>query len=284
MVPLSHAHGLGNALLASVRAGARLVVRRRFLRRQTLDALAARRVTVFPAVPFMARMLETTDRRRRWDLGALRLCLSAGAPLARDVFDAFTARFGVPLRQLYGLTAAGDVTANLAPIGELDPGSVGAPLAGVDVAIEDGDGRPLPRGESGEVVVRSASAAGGVGSALRTGDLGRLNARGELFITGRTSAFVNAAGNKVDPREVESVLRAHPAVRDVVVFGQAAPHGDEIVAAVVVRRAPCSEQTLRVHCCSRLAPYKIPRLFRFRAALPAGAPGEAAVDEILGGP
>jgi len=271
-IPLSHAHGLGNALIATLRGGGRLVLRSRFLRRQTLDTLVGTGVTIFPTVPFMARMLETTDRRRSWDLGAVRLCFSAGAPLTGDVYEPFLARFGVPLRQIYGLTAAGDVTVNLAPFAELDPLSVGVPLPGVDVAIEDAQGCAVPRGREGEIVVRSAAAAGGHARPLRTGDLGRWSARGELVITGRSSAFVNAAGNKIDPTEVEAVLRTHPAVRDVVVFGLPAAHGDESLTAIVVPRAECSEQMLRVYCCARLATYKVPRLFRFRDVLPAPTP------------
>src|SRR5437764_15393605 len=109
----------------------------------------------------MAGMLERPDRRRRWDLGAIRLCISAGAPLTRDVYDAFRARFGVALRQLYGLTAAGDATANLAPEAELDPLSVGTALPGVTVTIEDVRGNVATDGGVGEIVVRSAAAAGG---------------------------------------------------------------------------------------------------------------------------
>ncbi len=282
-IPLSHAYGLGNALLATIRAGGRLVLRSRFLRRQTLDTLVEKRVTVFPTVPFMARMLAATDRRRSWDLGAIRLCFSAGAALTRDVYDPFLARFGVPLRQIYGLTAAGDVTVNLAPLAALDPSSVGTPLPGVDLRIEDAAGRPVAEGGEGEIVVRSAAAAGGVARPLCTGDLGHWSARGEVVITGRSSAFVNAAGNKVDPPEVEAVLRAHPAVRDVVVFGLPAAHGDESLTAIVVRRGECSEQMLRLHCCTLLATYKVPRLFHFRASLPDPARRGALIEELRAG-
>ena len=145
IVPLSHSYGLGNALLTSLRTGARLILRPRFLRRPTLDLLAHEAITTFPTVPFMARMLATTDPRRAWDLSALRLCISAGAPLTREVYDAFRARFDVPIRQLYGLTEAGDVAINMAPVAELDPASVGRPMGMVRVTIEDSEG-----GERGE--------------------------------------------------------------------------------------------------------------------------------------
>lgn len=281
IVPLSHSYGLGNALLTSLRTGARLVLRPRFLRRQTLDLLAAGSITMFPTVPFMARMLATTDTRRRWDLSSLRLCISAGAPLTRDVYDAFLERFAIPIRQLYGLTEAGDVALNMAPAAEIDPASVGRPIGNVAVTIEDAGGAEVPRGEAGEIVVRSGSAMGGTAQPLHTHDQGRWTARGDLVITGRTSLFINSAGNKVNPTEVEAALRIHPGVADVAVFGVAAPHGDQHVHAVVVQRTPCTADELRVHCGTLLASYKVPRVVTFRDSLPRSPLGKVLIGRLL---
>jgi long-chain acyl-CoA synthetase len=281
VVPLSHAHGLGNALLAALRAGASLLLRPRFLRRQVLDLLANERVTLFPAVPFMLRMLAATDRRRRWDLSALRLCVSAGAPLPPDVFLAFRDRFGVSARQLYGLTEAGSVTCDLAAADQVDPTTVGRPLGNVVVSIADQTGHPLPPGEIGEIVVRSAAVEGGAARALHTLDLGRLDASGALTITGRTSLFINTAGNKVDPAEVEAALRAHPAVADVAVFGVAAAHDEQVVAAAVVLASDVSADTLRAHCRELLAPHKVPRVLTFRDALPRSPLGKVLIGRLL---
>jgi long-chain acyl-CoA synthetase len=281
LVPLSHSYGLGNALLTSLRTGARLVLRPRFLRRQTLDLLSERAITMFPTVPFMARMLVSTDRRRRWNLDALRLCISAGAPLTRDVYDAFATRFGVRIRQLYGLTEAGDVALNMAPEAELDPLSVGRPIGAVRVTIEDAEGAPVAPGATGEIVVRSPSAMGGAEHPLRTRDQAHTTERGDLVITGRTSLFINSAGNKVNPAEVEAALRIHPAVADVAVFGVPASHGDQHVAAVVVTRSPCTAEELRVHCGALLASYKVPRLVSFRAALPRSPLGKVLIGQLL---
>ncbi len=281
VVPLSHAHGLGNALLAALRAGASLVTRRRFLRRHVLDLLVAERVTVFPAVPFMLRMLAATDPRRRWDLAALRLCVSAGAPLPAEVFAAFRDRFGVPPRQLYGLTEAGSVTCDLAAPDRVDPATVGRPLGAVEVAIEDAEGRPLAAGEIGEIVIRSAAAEGGAERPLRTQDLGRLDDDGALTITGRTSLFINSAGNKIDPAEVEAALRAHPAVADVAVFGLAAAHDEQIVAAAVVLATPVPPEVLRAHCRERLAAHKVPRVLSVRDQLPRSPLGKVLIGRLV---
>ncbi len=281
IVPLSHAYGLGMALLASLRTGARLVLRPRFLRRQTLELLATGTITTFPMVPFMVRMLATTERRRRWELSALRYCISAGAPLTRDVNDAFVERFGIPIRQLYGLTEAGVVALNTAPPTELDPASVGQPIGNVEVTIESPQGMEVEPGAVGEIVVRSPAAMGGAEQALRTRDQGRWSERGDLTITGRTSLFINSAGNKINPTEVEAALRIHPAVEDVAVFGVPAPHGDQYVSAVIVLRAPCTTDELRVHCGTLLASYKVPRLVSFRASLPRSPLGKVLIGRLL---
>ncbi len=281
VLPLSHAHGLGNALLASLRSGARLTLRSRFLRRAVLDLLAHEAITVFPTVPFMVRMLAVTDQRRRWDLGALRLCFSAGAALPRDAFEGFRARFRIPVRQLYGTTEAGSITLNTAPPNALDPESVGRPLGNVRVTIENAAGCELPAGETGEIVVRSPATAGGSAAPLRTRDLGRWSTTGDLVITGRTSLFINAAGNKIDPAEVEAALRLHPAVADVAVFGIPAPHGEQTVAAVVVPATHCTVDALRVHCRALLAHYKVPRVVIFRSALPRSPLGKVLVGRLV---
>ena len=139
----------------------------------------------------------------------------------------------------------------------------------------------MASGVSGEIIVRSPSAMGGVAQALRTRDQGHWSERGDLVITGRTSLFINSAGNKVNPAEVEAALRIHPAVADVAVFGQPAPYGDQHVAAVVVARTACSADELRVHCGTLLASYKVPRVVTFRDALPRSPLGKVLIGQLL---
>jgi long-chain acyl-CoA synthetase len=281
LVPLSHAHGFGNALLAALRAGAHLVLRPRFQRRATLDLLEREEITAFPTVPFMLRMLASAESGRRRNLGALRWCISAGAPLAPEIFADCRERLGVTVRQLYGLTEAGSVALNTAPLEDFDPASVGTPLGTTRVCVVDERGRAVAAGTEGEIVVHSANAAGGLEQALHTRDRGRISAAGALWITGRTSLFINAAGNKVDPGEVEAVLRAHPAVAEAAVFGVPAPHGEEVVAAAVVLRDACRAEDLRAHCRAALAAYKVPRAIRIRRALPRSPLGKVLIGRLI---
>ena len=290
-VALFHAHGLGNCLLAAVRSGAAMVLMDGFLRDEALAAIERERVTIFPTVPFVAHALAETRRADRAELGSLRLCFTAGAPLSQETFDLFHARLGLPVRQLYGCSEAGSVTVNLDEDAVATAASVGRPMKGIDLAIVGDHGESRGPGETGEVVFTGpALAAGYVGvdetandafrdGWFRTGDLGHLDEAGNLFVTGRTKLYISTGGYKVDPVEVENVLRRHPGVADVVVVGIEGAVGEQIVKAVVVPgpNAPDEaelRQALIEVCRSRLAVYKVPRIFEFRAEIPRSPLGK----------
>jgi long-chain acyl-CoA synthetase len=242
-------------------------------------------VTVFPAVPFILRLL--AEAPGTGDLSALRLCFSAAAALPRPTFDAFDRRFGVPIRQLYGFTEAGAVSANL----DADPWttwrSVGRPLAGVEVAVLDAAGDPVEPGHIGELAVRSPALTHGYagleqlnrqvfrGDRFLTNDRGRLDEDGRLFITGRKQLLIDVKGDKVDPVEVEDVLAVHPNVREVVVVGvESGVEGEDMIKAVVVRDGACQSRELIRFARERLSNYKTPQMIEFRDEIPKGASGE----------
>jgi long-chain acyl-CoA synthetase len=291
LVALFHSHGLGNALLASVRSGATLVLLPSFQRDAVLAAIGREQVSVFPSVPFICQTLAETRRAERAETGSLRLCFTAGAPLARETFDLWAARFGVPLRQLYGCSEAGSVTINLDDDVAATAASSGRPMKGIELTVVRPDGEPCAPGESGEVSFNSPAAttryeglspeandASFVGGWFRTGDLGHLDASGNLYVTGRTKLFISTSGYKVDPFEVEDVLRRHPAVADVVVVGAAGSAGDQVVKAVVVPRHAADERALRTEllalCRAELAVHKVPRIVEFRDEIPKSPLGK----------
>jgi long-chain acyl-CoA synthetase len=290
VVALFHAHGLGNALLAAIRSGAALVLGR-FERDATLAAIKQERVTLFPAVPFIFHSIAETRRAARADLQTLRLCFSAGAPLSQATFDLFHDRFGHPIRQLYGCSEAGSVTINLDDDASGTWDSVGRPMRGIEVVVIGDGGVRHTRRATGEIAFRShALTAGYMGEGettnavfddgwFRTGDLGRLDDAGNLFVTGRTKLFISTSGFKVDPFEVETVLRAQPGVADVVVVGAPGDRGEEIVKAVVVPdHADPDESRLRQQlvaaCREQLAPFKVPRIVEFRDEIPRSPLGK----------
>lgn len=286
VVPLFHAHGFGNCLLASARSGAAMVLLPGFHRGHVLRALSDEGVTVFPGVPFMFGILAASPLQRRLMFPNLRLAFSAGAALPREAFDGFGAKFGVAVRQLYGSTEVGSASIHLGPLtGDLWA-SVGHPMRNVEVRIAGGDGRPLAAGETGEVLVRSAAMASGYhglpeisASSFRdgffwSGDLGHRDAEGHIFITGRKKLLINVGGFKVDPLEVEAVLNSHPCVAESVVVGVKASHGRELVKAVVVRRDDCTAAELQDWCRGKLADFKIPQTVQFLSNIPKSPLGK----------
>ena len=284
--PFSHVNGLMRTMLSSLYAGACLYPVARIDRRAIAALIARERITVFIAVPFMFIALAETHFNPAPDWGALRLCISASAPLPARHNRTFHARFGRYVRQLYGSTETGTISVNLAPDIEGSLESVGQPIRGVHVALVGEDGRPVEPGEAGEIIVHSPGAiaaydAGGDANrqsfrdgGFLTGDLGRLDRQGMLSLHGRLTSFINKSGFKIDPREVEELLEEHPSVREAAVFGVPTPHGDERVKALVVLRAPCTPSELAGYLASRIADFKVPSTIEFCSELPKTPTGK----------
>jgi long-chain acyl-CoA synthetase len=296
-IALFHTYGMGCCLLAAVRGGATLVLFDNpnpfvLQRARALAQIERERVTVFPGVPFTFRMLAEAPEDA--DLSSLRLCFSAAAALPRATFKAFHERFGVAVRELYGCTEAGCVTVNA----DADPrgtaGSVGKPIDGVELRIADESGEPVDDGRIGEVLIRSKAMTPGYANAeqlnneafgdgwFRSGDRGRLDEEGRLFLTGRTKRLIDVRGDKVDPVEVEDVLAVHPKVAEVVVLGvESDVPGEETVKAVVVPAGDAQERELIRYCRERLADYKVPSKVEFREEIPTGPGGKVLRSQLL---
>lgn len=297
VVPLHHAHGFGNALLLAICNGLCLVIPQppmnnnkdcelplRFWRKELLTLLASERVTILPAVPFVYGLLAEVSNLPKGL--CLRLCISAGSPLAKETYQRFRQRFGVPIRQLYGCTEAGSVTLNTCKDIDQSWQSVGMPLPGVELRLE---------GEEGSVAFRSGAMAGGYHGQLtsdrgafqdgwfRPGDLGRFDDEGRLYILGRRRSFIDSGGYKIDPAEVEQILCAHPQVAEAIVFGVPHPALGEMIKAVVVPHAGITidKQALSKFCSTQLAVYKRPRLLEVKESLPRSPLGKVLVRKLI---
>src|SRR5215213_229759 len=289
-IPLFHTYGMGCCMFAAASTGATLVVLEDpnpfLLRRQrALELLEQERCTIFPGVPFNFRLMAEAPAGA--DLSAVRLAFSAGTALPRPFFDAFLEKFEVPVRQLYGCTEAGTLTANMDddPVATFE--SVGPPVDGVEVRIEDDDGEPVPTGSIGEVAVRAPGLTSGYADmpelnsqAFRegffiTGDLGKLDNAGRLTITGRKKLLIEVGGYKVDPIEVEDVVVAHPKVGEAVVVGVPGKvAGEEVVKAVVVPSDAVEEREVIAYCQEHLANFKVPQVVEFREEIPKSPLGK----------
>ena len=304
VVPLFHAHGMGNCLLAATRTGATLTILEPvmkdgrpvevpfvFRRDRVLELIEQEQVTVVPGVPYIFSALAESPKAKRID--SLRLVFSAGNFLSRPVFDKFRDNLEIPIRQLYGCTEAGSVTINLEPAQDIQPDSIGVPLRNVEMKIVDDDGNELPNNVSGEIVFKSPALTDGYRNmpelnkdafkegAFLTGDLGKRDDQGRFYITGRKKIFIDQGGYKVDPFEVEDVLSDHPKVNEVVVVGVEGPYEGEIIKAVVVPEGECDKREIISYCKERLAEFKIPKIVEFREEIPKSPLGKILRKDLI---
>ncbi len=277
--------GLGceNALFALLTHAGTIVLQERFDAGEAIDLIERERCTVAYATPNMVRAIAEHPGCRPERLATLRTGVTIGTPeQVRLLADLGAAE----VCNVYGLTETyGNCTVTDAhdPI-EVRAASVGRPLPGFEIAVTDPEtGRPLPSGEVGEIRVRGYVTCGyyrdedknreafDADGWFRTGDLGCLDESGRLYFRGRLKEMIKTGGINVAPVEVEEVLTSHPGVEQAYVIGLPDAERDEVVAAVVVPRAPkgagaADEASLRAHCAEALAAYKRPRRYRWVGA------------------
>jgi long-chain acyl-CoA synthetase len=289
VVPFWHANGLANCLLLPLLSGASLLVRPRYLPREVLSDLAAGAANLMIGSPFIYATLAAVAKDAA-DLGRVRTWLSSGAALPPQIAGQMARRFGVRIREQYGSSETGSIGIADA---ETDGQSGGCrPLPHQTLRIVGEDGRRMPQGESGEIRVRGPAVfpgylddAGATARAFdahglfRTGDIGYLGPTGELHLVGRRKRFINVAGVKVDPTEVQRVLEAVPSVERARVYGRTSPQGIEQVEAVVVsqRQPPLTTAEILAHCRRQLAEFKIPRRVDITRRMPDNLLGKAPV-------
>jgi len=236
------------------------------------------------------------DAACRANRGALKLSVAGGMAVSRDVAQRWQRATGAPLVEGYGLTEASpNVCANPVDAREFS-GKLGAPLPGTEVTIRDEQGAELAQGETGEICARGPQVMRGYWNApeesaqaffpggwLRTGDLGRIDARGDVEFVERRKDVIVVSGFKAYPSEIEAVALSHPGVKDAGAAGVPHPKSGEAVALYVVKRDPAlSAEALAAHCAERLAPYKRPVRIEFRESLPKSPLGKVLHRELRG--
>ncbi len=286
--PFSHVLGQSGAMNAAILAGAAVVVPQRFDAPRTLAEMAATGTTVLLGVPTVCVAL-TVAARDVADRPPLRLAHVGGAPLPGEVREAFERAFGCPIHEGYGLTELSGMAA-AQPVGvPRTPGSVGVAVGGVEMRLRAADGSVCGPGDVGEVQFRGgtvipgywrdpAATAAAIDSEgwLATGDLGRTDAAGNLFLVDRTKEVIIRGGYNVYPREVEEALHQHPDVREVAVVGTAHDTlGEEVTAFVVLEPGAAHDpDALRAFAAERVAAYKYPRRIVFCDQLPKSPTGK----------
>jgi long-chain acyl-CoA synthetase len=293
-LPLFHVFGQTTSLNATISAGGSLSLIPRFDADAALRTIERDGVTVFQGVPTMYSALLNHPRRDSFDVSTLRICVCGGAAMPVEMMRGFEEAFGCNVLEGYGLSETSPVASTNFPDRERKPGSIGTPLPGVEMEVIDEQGRRLPPGEVGEIVIRGynvmkrywkrpeATAEAIRNGWFHTGDLARVDDDGYFFIVDRKKDMIIRGGYNVYPREIEEVLYEHPAVREAAVLG--IPHaelGEEIAAAVVLREGQSVEpEELREFVKERVAAYKYPRSVWLVDELPTGPTGKILKREI----
>ena len=293
VLPLSFDYGLYQ-LLMTFKYGGTLVLERSFTYPAAiLKRMEQERVTGFPGVPTVYAMLLSMDLSG-FDLSSLRYLSNTAAALPVSHIEAIRKKFpGATLYSMYGLTETKRTL--FLPPAELDrrPGSVGIPIPGTEAWVEDESGQRLGPGQVGELVVRGRHVMRGYWEAPEatarryrvglvpgerlcyTGDLFRMDEEGFFYFVGRQDDIIKSRGEKVAPKEVESVLYSLPGVREAAVIGVPDPIlGHAIKAFIVAEGGQLSEKQVLAHCRAHLEDYMVPKQVEFRAELPKTTSGK----------
>jgi acyl-CoA synthetase (AMP-forming)/AMP-acid ligase II len=302
VAPLSHGAGI-HAMVNVARGAATVLPQSDKLDAEEFWRLVERhRVSNLFTVPTIVKILVEDASVDKYDHTSLRFLIYAGAPMYRADQKLALEKLGPVLVQYFGL---GEVTGCITVLpremhtpADDDPlipaGTCGRPRTGMEVAIFDAEMKLVPAGEIGEICCRGPAVFAGyegnaeaTAKALRggwfhTGDLGRLDARGLLYITGRESDMYISGGSNVYPREVEEVLLTHPAVNEVAIVGVPDRKWGEVGLAVVVRRPGVSvdAQELQAHLEARCARYRWPQRYLFWDSLPKSGYGKVSKKDI----
>jgi fatty-acyl-CoA synthase len=286
--PMTHVAWFTCASLLAV--GGTSILWREWNPARVLDTVEREAVTTMNTAPTMlGDLLDELDRRAR-ELGSVRLFTVPGAPLPAEVYARARGWFGDVLGNIYGMTESSGPITFLMPqeMAGGRPLSAGRAAEGVELRLLDDERREVATGEEGEVCLSGAQITGGYlgvsrehaetirDGVLHTGDVGRLDEEGYLYIVGRKKEMIKSGGYNVYPREVEDVLLSHPDVLEAAVFGVADPRWIEAVNAVVV---PCDgatvdPQAVIEHCRTFLSRYKVPKRIHVSERLPRTVVGK----------
>ncbi len=298
VLPQFHSFGLTGLTLLPLSIGAKVVYTARFVPRRIVQLIRKHRPDIMMFIPSMYAALLGVKDATPDDFTSMNLAVSGGEPLPRDVFDRVQEKFGVRLHEGYGLTETSPIT-SLNAVNGFRRGSVGRAIPGVEIAILDDAGNKLPIGSEGEILIKGPHIMKGYFKMpeltaqvmtdegyFRTGDWGKVDADGYIFITGRKKEMLIIAGENVFPREIEEVLNDHPSIKGSAVIGRHDPlRGELPVAFVEIEEgATFDEDALRHFCREHIAGFKVPREIYLMNPLPRNPTGKILrrqlVDEL----
>jgi len=291
VIPVSHTYAFGN-LISSLKIGAAVYMLEDFNRKRVVKSILENNISIFPAVPFMLDVLSRYTPAKAFNFKNLKHVISAGAHLNESVAKEFNNCFGLFPRQLYGSSETGVISINMAEKIHDKLSSVGRPVKNVEVKIVDENNNSLKTNETGEIIVKSPSMTDRYENLPEesskvfkdgyyyTGDLGRINQDGYIYITGRKKLFINISGQKVDPGEVENVILLNEFVSDVAVVGRKNSSGTEYVAAYIVSKKELKVSDIVKFCRDKISDIKIPTSIKFIDEIPRSPTGKILREKL----
>jgi acyl-CoA synthetase (AMP-forming)/AMP-acid ligase II len=290
--PLFHSWGFAHFTMGLM-LNSTLVLHRRFDPEASLAAIARTRADSLVVVPvMMQRILDLpVETRRNYDTSSLSIVAASGSALPGDLATEWMDEYGDTLYNLYGSTEVGWATIANPTEMRAAPGTAGTPPRGTVVRLYDGQGKAVPQGEPGRIFVGNeflfeGYTGGGtkdeIDGLMATGDVGRFDAGGRLFVEGRDDEMIVSGGENVFPKEVEDLLARHDAIAEAAAVGVPDPEFGQRLLAFVVRKpdTDVDEDALKAYVKANLARYKVPREIRFLAELPRNATGKVVKREL----
>lgn len=293
-LPLFHVFGMNSVMNVGVLVHGMITLIPRFDPEVALSVIERDGVTVFAGVPTMYTAMLNHPGHEKFDTSTMTLCISGGSALPVEVLRGFDETFGAKILEGYGLSESTGMGSFNQPDRERKPGSIGTPVGDTEFRLIDEDGKDVPQGERGELIMRGPFIMGGYwgreeatsetmrGGWLHTGDIAIKDEDGYYFIVDRIKDLIIRGGYNVYPREIEEVLYEHPAVREVAVIGVSHESlGEDVGAAVALKSgAEATPEELQAFAKERVAAYKYPRQVWIVDELPKGPTGKILKREI----
>jgi long-chain acyl-CoA synthetase len=277
LIPLFHSFGATVNMINVVRSGCSVVMMDRFTMDGLFGAIQKEKITYICAVPRLYLGMIFHEGAANFDISSLEVCVTGGAAMPPDFIEPFEEKFHAKIIEGYGLTEASPACSFNMLDRPQKPGSIGRALSGTEIIIVDEEGKELPRGQVGELIARGDNVMQGyykdkkaTDSVIRdgwlhTGDLGRMDEDGYIFLTGLKKRMVITSGFNVYPKEIEDILSMHPAVREVEVVGKKdLMRGEVVMARIVLKNgAAADDKEILRYCRTYLSSYKVPREVEF---------------------
>lgn len=300
VLPLFHSFGQTVQMNAGFLTGSTIVLIARFTPEDVLGAIQKEKVSIFAGVPTMYwALLEFDDKDNKFDFDQisrnLRVGVSGASSLPLEIINGIQEKYGIPIMEGYGLSETCPVAAFNHLWKERKPGSVGTPIWGIGIKIFDNNNNEVPVGEIGEICIQGHNVMKGYYNKpeatadafdgtkwFHTGDLGRVDEDGYVYIVDRVKDMIIRGGFNVYPREIEEVLLTHEAVSMASVIGVPHDsHGEEIKAFVIpVEGKEITEEEIVAWSKENMAAYKYPRIVEIRESLPMTATGKILKKEL----